>query len=150
MTVKQVLAILTLAMLFSLACNSQKSEVITENVVVRKPPAGARVTGVFMTLKNNTGMDIALVGAQSNIANVTEVHESYNDNGIARMRRLEQIPIPAGGELVMQPGGFHIMLIELKRELLENEEIPLELSFSGYRTITVPAKVKTMGGMAGH
>ncbi len=149
MTIKQVLPVLTLV-IASLACGAKKSEVVIENVVARKPPTGTNITAVFLTLKNNTGMDIALVGAHSDVANVTEVHESYNDNGIARMRRLEQIPIRAGGELVMQPGGFHIMLIDLKRELLENEQIPLKLSFSGYRTITVPATVKTMGGMAHH
>jgi hypothetical protein len=90
---------------------------------------GANVTGAFLLLKNTGPADDRLVGARSEIAALVEIHETTMENGVMSMRAIEGIDLPAGGEAVLKPGGYHIMLINLKRELRDGEAISITLVF---------------------
>ncbi len=115
---------------------------------VRMAPPGAKVTAAFMVVKNTSDKDIQIVKADSPAANTTELHNHINDNGVMRMRQVKEIALPAKGEAVMKPGGYHVMLIDMKAPLKDGDKVAITLKFSdgGTKTIEAPVK-KSMIGM---
>lgn len=81
---------------------------------VRMAPPGAKATGAFMLIKNSGDKDAQLVNASAQAANITELHNHINDNGVMRMRQVKEIVVPAKGEAALKPGGYHVMLIDMK------------------------------------
>lgn len=127
------------------------SAIDIDNAYIREVPPGAMATGSFLTLKNNSGQEIQLVGATSNIAKRVELHTHINDNGIMKMRQIKSISIAAHQETKLQPGGLHIMFIGLQKELKEGQTIPMTLKFKdgSQKELTVPVKsvMNPMGNM---
>lgn len=105
----------------------------------------------FMTLNNSEAKAVALVAGNSSAAKVVELHNHINEDGVMKMRQVEQIEIPASGTVTLQPGGYHVMLIGLNKDLMEGDNIDLNLEFSdgSQQSLTVPVK-KVMGGMKHH
>ena len=69
-------------------------------------------------------------------------------NGVMQMRQLaDGLPVPAGGSVVLKPGGYHVMLIGLKKPLAAGESIPLTLTFEKAGNISVTVPVRAMGAM---
>lgn len=119
----------------------------------RAVPPGQPNSAVFMTLTNQADADRALVSASSNVAEVVELHTHTMDNGMMRMRRIAQIDLPAGEAVVLEPGGLHVMLIGLKRQLVPGEQVTLELRYDDGSSEQLSAPVKAiqpMGRMHGH
>lgn len=96
---------------------------------VRAVPPGQPNSASFLGLKNNDAADHALVAAKSSVAEVVELHTHTMVDGMMRMRPVPKIDIPAGGEVKLQPGGLHVMLIGLTGELRPDEEVNLTLVF---------------------
>lgn len=95
---------------------------------VRATVQGQQATGAFMTLtaKDKT----QLVGVSSSVAGVAEVHEMKMDGDIMKMRALTGgIDLPAGKAVALKPGGYHVMLMDLKLPLQKDTTIPLTLVF---------------------
>jgi len=115
--------------------------------------AGAATTGAaYMTLTGGSQPD-ALVGASTPVAATAEVHESFNDNGVMKMRALPSLPIPPGKVVTLAPGGFHVMLIGLKQPLVAGQSFTLTLTFAHAAPVTVDVQVQGMGHgapMEGH
>lgn len=80
-----------------------------------------------MTLTASTNRH--LVGVSSPIAQNAEVHEMSMENDIMKMRAIPRLPLPAGKTVELKPGGFHIMLFGLKRQIKSGETIALTLTF---------------------
>lgn len=98
-------------------------------------------SGAFMTVHNGGQADDRLVGARSPVAGKAEVHRTtVTANGVAEMRPAGAIDLPAGGTIELQPGGLHIMLMQLNQALDPGAEIPLTLIFekAGEVTVTIP------------
>ena len=94
-----------------------------EQAWARATPAVAPVAGGFLIIANDGGKDDRLLRVESDIAQRVEIHQMRNDAGVMRMRQVtEGLPIAAHGRLVMAPGGYHLMLIQPKRALLEGEK----------------------------
>ena len=109
-----------------------------------------------MTLDNKSGSDDRLTGAASDVAAKVQIHEMSMTNGTMQMREVAGgLPVPAGGEVVLKPGGYHVMLMGLKKPLVAGESFPLTLTFAkaGNMSVTVtvqPLDAKppgTSGGM---
>lgn len=115
--------------------------ITVESPEVRSTPPGQKITGAFMTLKNTSATDIELIAAQSEIADVTEIHESGMKDGMMFMNKVEKISVPANGTAELKPGGFHIMLIDLKNPLANGEKANITLTFSDNSQKTVEAAV---------
>ncbi|MGC9385616.1 MAG: copper chaperone PCu(A)C [Hydrogenovibrio sp.] len=115
-----------------------------ENPYVRMVPPGAAATAAFMVLKNTSNQDHALVSAKAYINKVTELHTHIHDNGVMRMRQVKQIDLPAGKAVSLQPGGLHIMLINLTEPVKEGEEIKIDLTFDDGSTKTIEAVGKSL------
>lgn len=92
---------------------------------VRPTLAGQGATGGY--LKLTAPQALKLVGARSPVAGVVEVHEMKLEAGVMKMRALPFLPLPAGQEVVLKPGGHHLMLMQLKRPLKAGETLPITL-----------------------
>jgi periplasmic copper chaperone A len=102
-------------------------------------------TGAFMTLK--AAKPARLLGATSPVASVVELHEMAIDNNVMRMRAVDVLDLPAGRSVELRPGGFHVMLIDLNRQLKPGETVPVMLLIEqdGKRqTIEVKASVRAL------
>jgi periplasmic copper chaperone A len=111
----------------------------------RETPVSAKTGAGFLTIKN-TGTDAdRLIAVETSGAEKVEIHESINENGIAKMRPVTAVEIPAGGEAALQPGGYHLMLINLKEPLAEGMRIPGTLVFEKAGKLNVEFTVEGMG-----
>lgn len=109
--------------------------------------ASADMSGVFGTLQNHSDTDLTLVSATSTVAGMVELHESQTSGSTTTMREVDGgFTLPAGGSFTLEPGGNHIMLMELPAELLPGDEVPLTLTFDDDTTLDVTVLVKDFGG----
>lgn len=88
-----------------------------------------RNSAAFMRIHNN-GESAAIVSAASPVAEIVELHTHINDNGVMRMRKIARIDLPTGVTVNLEPGGLHVMLLGLNRDLNEHDSVPLTLLFS--------------------
>ncbi|MGA8616184.1 MAG: copper chaperone PCu(A)C [Xanthobacteraceae bacterium] len=125
-----------------------KSLIVVEEPYARATPAGALSGIVYMTLDNKTGAADRLIGASSNVAMQVQIHEMSVVNGVMQMRQLANgLPVPAGESVALKPGGYHVMLIGLKKPLTAGETFPLTLTFEKAGNISVTVPIKAMGSM---
>lgn len=114
----------------------------------RATPPGAAVGGGFMKIENAGPAD-RLISAQAGVSNVVELHTMMMEGNVMRMNKLERgIDLPGGKSVTLQPGGLHIMFIELKAPLKEGEKFPLKLKFEKAGEITVEVLVQGLGTAA--
>ena len=100
----------------------------------------------YLEISNNSDVDDVLVGAAAAVAASVEFHlMSGDDDGMTRMRRLQQIPVPARGNVQLRPGGLHLMLTGLKRPLQAGESVGIELRFqkAGSLALLLPVKAQS-------
>lgn len=118
----------TLTLIAALACSSAYAQTVeVKDAWVRTTVPGQKATGAFMTISAKDGAQ--LVGASSPVAGVTEVHEMKMEGDIMKMRPAPALDIPAGKTLVLKPGGYHVMLLDLKAPLAKGSSVPLTLVF---------------------
>jgi copper(I)-binding protein len=111
---------------------------------VRAALAG-RTTAAYMTLVNPTDTPDRLVSAASAAAQTVELHAHIHEGGVMRMRPVAAIEVHPGEPAVLQPGGLHVMLIGLTRDLKRGETIRLALTFEKAGTIEVEVPVLAAG-----
>ena len=115
---------------------------------VRAVPPGQANSAAFMEITNASPEPHALLGAESGISDVAELHTHTKENGMMKMRRVDRIDLPAGKTVSLAPGGLHIMLIGLHQPLQPGDEITLDLTFEdgSSKTVTAPVRKIGMGG----
>ncbi|HEV8644068.1 MAG TPA: copper chaperone PCu(A)C [Burkholderiales bacterium] len=86
---------------------------------------GQKVGGVYMEIVSSR--DARLTGVASPVADAAEVHSMTMDGGIMKMRAVETLDLPAGRPVKLEPGGYHVMLFDLKKPLVAGEKVPLTL-----------------------
>ncbi len=109
---------------------------------VRLAPPGARVTSAYMTFRNAGDKAARVVSAASPFAKITELHNHINDGGVMRMRQVKEIVVPAKGEVLLKPGSYHVMLIDMKVSLREGDQVAITLGFADGSSKTIEAPVK--------
>jgi hypothetical protein len=132
-----------------------------KNAWVRASVQGQKATGAFMQL--TASQPTTLVGVATPVAGVAEVHEMKMDGDVMRMRALPQgLPLPAGQPVALTPGGYHVMLMDLKATLPKDSTIPLTLTFKDAKGVesrvelklpvatTAPGGAAAPAGHAGH
>jgi len=146
---KRFLVAATLA----LAAAAASAQVQVKDAWARATLQGQTATGAFMTLTSPDGAK--LVGVSTPVAGHAEVHEMVMDGSVMKMRAIPALELPAGRSVELKPGGYHLMLMDLKRELKPGEKIPLELRFEtrDRKLVTQPLEVeiaaRTPAGAAG-
>ncbi|CAJ1778394.1 copper chaperone PCu(A)C [Aeromonas veronii] len=114
---------------------------------VRLLPPGSPNTAAFMVLKNDADQPVKLVVAASAAAGRAELHTHLHENGVMKMRQVENIEIPAKGEAVLKPGSLHIMLFEVGT-LSEQTPFPLTLTMDDGQKLDLSLPVKPIEPMA--
>lgn len=118
----------------------------------RATAPGQKAGGVFMQLQSAQGATV--VGAQSPAASLVEIHEMAMDGNVMRMRAVPKLELPAGQKVELKPGGYHVMLIDLKQPLKKGEKVPVTLRVEGkdrqVQDVKVEAEVRDMTAGAEH
>jgi copper(I)-binding protein len=122
------LLLLTTLTLLTACGQSSKESFSTEGAWVREGPPNAGALAGYVTIKNHTDQDRTLVMAKSEQFNVVEIHRTIVENGVAKMRRQKDLPIPAGSSLVLEPGSYHLMLMTPKSAFKANDEVTVTVS----------------------
>lgn len=136
------------AISFARAAEVTVGELAIVSAWARATPPGAKVGGAYVTVENRGDADDRLLSAASPVARSATPHQTIEENGIAKMRPLEEATVPAGGRLEMQPGATHMMLTGLSAPLKEGEHVPVTLVFETAGSVTVELEVAAMGADA--
>ena len=132
----------------ALAHDYQVKSLQVSNPFARATPPGARVAGAFMTIKNQGTETDRLVSASSPVAGLVEIHEMAMDGGMMKMRAIKGLDVKPGTTVEFKPGGYHVMLEDLKQPLKEGDRIPVRLTFEKSGTVEVLVHVEAMGAAA--
>lgn len=114
---------------------------------VRPVPPAQKISAAFMVLKNPDAKADALISASTPAAQTVELHATIADGNVMRMRQQDKIPLPARGQTELKPGGYHLMLINLKQPLKTGDKVPLTLKFQSGSIIELEAPVEDRTGM---
>jgi copper(I)-binding protein len=121
------------------------AQVTVKDAWVRATVAQQKATGAFMQLQS--AQDAKLVSAQSPVAGVVEVHEMAMDGGVMKMRAVPSLALPAGKAVDLKPGGYHVMLMDLKGQVKDGDTVPVTLVVEGKdgqrQNIDIKASVRT-------
>ena len=131
----------------SAAAFSQSSAAIdVRDAWVRQSVPGQSGTGAFMKLTAPAGA--RLVGASTPAAGVAEVHEMKMEGDTMRMRAVPGLDLPAGKTVELKPGGYHLMLMDLKQPLAKGASVPVTLRFEDAKGKTSTLDLKLPVGTA--
>ena len=123
--IKYFLSFLALSCLLS-ACEVNNKVAVIDSWARANAP-GQTVGAAYMTFIS--AQDSTFVKAETTIASSVEIHSMKMDNGVMKMRMLNELPLSAGKPEKLAPGGFHLMLFDLKKQLIAGENIDLTLTF---------------------
>lgn len=129
------------------AASAASSQTTVKDAWVRGTVAQQQASGAFMQITSAKGGK--LVSVSSPVAGVSEVHEMAMQGTTMRMRAVTALELPAGQAVDLKPGGYHLMLMDLKRELKAGDTVPLTLVIEGKdgkrETLEVKAPVRALG-----
>ena len=142
------------ATLWAAAAGAQTTAVQVDGAWARASVQGQKGTGAFMRLTAPQGA--RLVGVESPAAGIAEVHEMKMDGDIMRMRAVPALDLPAGKMVELKPGGYHLMLQDLKAPLMKDSVVPITLVFQDAQgaetrlSLSVPVGTGAPGGAKAH
>ena len=129
------------------AATHAAADIVVTKAWVRGTVPGQQTTGAFLTLRSTE--PAKLVGVSSPVAKIAELHTSEQSGGVMRMHAVDAIALPAGRTVELRPGGFHVMLIDLRRPVRAGDRVPLVLEVQDakrrVRRLTVEAEVRPLG-----
>ncbi|MEY3953380.1 MAG: hypothetical protein RLZZ397_260 [Pseudomonadota bacterium] len=115
---------------------------------VRGTVMGQQATGAFMRI--TAEKNARLVAAKSPVAGLVEIHEMAMVNDVMKMRQIPGLDLAAGRAMELKPGGYHVMLMELKQTMKGGEQVPITLVFEDDAKkrfeVAVKAPVTALGG----
>ncbi len=121
---------IVLTSLIALCCASAaQAQVSIKDAWVRATVAQQKVTGAFMQL--NSAQDARLIEVRSPAAATVELHKMDMVDNVMKMRAVDGLDLPAGKSVELKPGGYHIMLIDLKAPVRDGDMIPISLIIEG-------------------
>lgn len=126
---------------------AQESGVQVDQAWARATPGAATTGAVYATLRNVGNAPDTLTAASTPVADKAELHVMKMDNGVMEMRPVPSLVIAPGQSVALEPNGYHIMLIGLKKPLKEGDKIPLTLTFAHGGAQQVTASVAKIGAM---
>lgn len=136
------------------AADATVGDVEISDAWTRAMAPGAQVAGGYMTLRNAGAQDDRLLSIGSPVAARVEIHEMRMVEGMMQMRHLaDGLRLPAGGEVVLKPGGYHLMFIQPAQSFAEGETVPATLVFEQAGEVEVEFSVLALGASglaAGH
>ncbi len=143
---KQIKHLIAAALSTMCAVSAFAQNVTVTDAWARATVQGQKATGAFMkiTAKDNA----KLVGVSSPVAGVAEVHEMKMDKDVMKMAALPNgLDLPAGKAVELKPGGYHVMLMDLKAPLAKDTTIPLTLTVQDVKGVKSTVELKLLVGM---
>ncbi|MCK7595274.1 copper chaperone PCu(A)C [Pseudomarimonas salicorniae] len=148
-------------MLRSLACGlllalfaapALAEQIVVESPWIRAAPPSARMLAGYAVLHNRGEAERALVGASSTRFGLVEIHETVEVDGIARMREVPRLSIPAGESTSLEPGGRHLMLMRPTSVPAEGEQVEIVLRFDdgSEQPVAFEVRREAVGSDEGH
>lgn len=140
----------TVVLLTALGSASAWAQVKIDQAWARATVQGQKATGAFM--KITAPQSTRLVAVSSPVAGVAEVHEMKMDAGVMKMRAIPGLDLPAGQAVELKPGGYHLMLMDLKAPLPKDSSVALTLTFrdakgsESQQQVTVPVTTSMPSG----
>jgi copper(I)-binding protein len=132
--------------------NAWAQTVTVSDEWARATVPGQKATGAFM--KITAKQTSRLVAVSSPVAGITEIHEMKMDKDVMRMSALQALELPAGKAVELKPGGYHVMLMDLKRPLTDKSTIAMTLTFEDAKgqqsRMEVQVPVRAMTAMSTH
>src|ERR1700716_2243668 len=112
----------------------------------RATPGGAKIAGGFLTIENKGSAADRLISGSGDVAAKVEVHEMTMNNGVMTMRPLDKgLTIEPGKAVKLAPGGYHLMLFDLKSPLKQGDKVPLTLEFEKAGNVNLSFEVQGVG-----
>jgi hypothetical protein len=122
---------------------AQPAPIRLDDVWSRAAMAG-RIGVVYLTI-TATGAPDTLIGVESPVAPKAELHESFDDHGVMKMRGVMSLDVAPGKPVALRPGGYHIMLVGLAHALKEGDRFPITLRFAKAGAVTATVSVQKAG-----
>jgi len=138
----------TVALLALLAIGAAHAQTTVKDAWVRGTVAQQKATGMFAQITSASGG--RLVSVASPVAGVVEIHEMKMEGDVMKMKAVAALELPAGKPVELRPGGYHVMMMDLKKELKAGEMVPVTLVIESAgkprETIEVKATVRALDG----
>jgi copper(I)-binding protein len=134
-----------------LAAPARAEEVKAGDLVItqawsRATPGGAKIGGGYLTIENKGSAPDRLIGGSSDVAGNVQVHEMAMNNGVMTMRPLDKgLAIEPGKTVKLAPGGYHLMLMDLKSPLKQGDKLPVTLEFEKAGKVKLSLDVQGLG-----
>jgi copper(I)-binding protein len=135
-----------------LAAGSAFAQTSVKDPWIRGTVPQQRGTGMFAQITSSAGGK--LVSAASPVAGVVEIHEMAMQGDVMRMHAIPGLDLPAGKTVELKPGGYHVMMMDLKKTLVAGETVPVTLVVEGRDgkretiELQVPVRAVNTGGGA--
>jgi periplasmic copper chaperone A len=129
--------------LFLSACSTATTEPLVATGAWARPALAGQNSAIYLTLYNPNNQTVSLQAASTDVATQTELHQSQmDDQGVMSMHPQHAIEIPQKGQVELAPGGYHIMLVNLKQDLKPGDYVKLILKFdkSGEMLLQAPVQ----------
>jgi copper(I)-binding protein len=150
--IRTVASLAVLAILFASPLRAQEvkaGDLVITQAWSRATPGGAKIGGGYLTIENKGSAPDRLVGAAADIAGKVEVHEMAMNDGVMKMRPLDKgLTIEPGKTVKLAPGGYHLMMFDLKGALKEGDKLPVTLQFEKAGKVAVSLDVQGVGAQA--
>jgi copper(I)-binding protein len=134
-----LVSVLTIVVLLS-SCAAPAQEGVEVREAWARPAAQGGNGAVYLVIRSSAADE--LVGVESDVARAVEMHESMMSGDVMEMHQLESVPLKAAEEIVFEPGGLHIMLIDLKQDLKLGDEFEITLQFRNHEDIQLSVSVQ--------
>jgi len=144
MYLTRLLGLVFLGFLFNTAIAAANVDI--SNAWVRPSAPGQEVGAAYLTLKSTS--DTSLIRVESPVADTIEIHSMTMKDGVMQMRMLDSLPLAAGKPAKLEPGGFHLMLFDLKKPLKTGEQVEFTLHFkdaagkTSIQAVVLPVKAR--------
>ena len=149
-TLAGLAAIFALALIAPAAAEDVKAgDLVITQAWTRATPNGAKIGGGYLTIENKGTTPDRLVSGTADVAGKVEVHEMSMDNGVMKMRALDKgLAIEPGKTVKLAPGGYHLMMFDLKNPLKQGDKVPVTLEFEKAGKVSVSLDVQPVGAQA--
>ncbi|NQZ20805.1 MAG: copper chaperone PCu(A)C [Colwellia sp.] len=144
------ICLMTIAMFFTLLniSNSvfahENRNIVIDAAHIRASIPGTNVTSAYMSIENKSVKTIVLTGASSAVSDRIEIHQHVMNNGMMSMRQVKQLIIKEQEQVILQPMGYHLMIFNVKKPLLPEDNITFTLHFAHQNDVVVSIPVQSI------
>jgi hypothetical protein len=141
-TVNRILVFTLALVVFLSSCAAPTAEGVEVRDVWMRPAQQGGNGAIYFVIQNHSSQTQEMTGVAADVAEAVEMHESQMSGDVMQMRQLETVSLGPDTEVTFEPGGLHIMLVDLKHDLKAGDEIEVTLHFKNYQDIPLHVPVQ--------